>query len=105
VKTIAALLAFLAAVALIDTGTARAADIDHGEQLARRWCAPCHVVTADQRQSTSEATPFTAIARKPDFDPNRLALFLLDSHPKMPNMSLTRPEIADIAAYIGSLAK
>ena len=31
---------------------------------------------------------------------NRLANFLLDPHPKMPNMSLTRTEAADIAAYI-----
>jgi mono/diheme cytochrome c family protein len=84
---------------------AQAADIAHGEQLARRWCASCHVVAADQPQPTSEAPPFATIARRPDFDANRLAFFLLEPHPKMPSMSLTRSEAADIAAYIGSLAK
>jgi hypothetical protein len=32
-------------------------------------------------------------------------MFLLDPHPKMPDMSLTRTEAADIAAYIGSLRR
>jgi mono/diheme cytochrome c family protein len=34
-----------------------------------------------------------------------VATFLLNPHPKMPNMSLTRVEAADIADYIKSLAK
>jgi hypothetical protein len=39
----------------------------------------------------------------PDFDAAKLAFFLMDPHPKMPNMSLSRTEAADLAAYIGSL--
>ena len=82
-----------------------AADAAHGEQLARRWCAPCHVVAGDQREPTSEAPPFATVGRKPNFTASQLALFLLDPHPKMPTMSLTRIEAADLAAYIESLAK
>jgi mono/diheme cytochrome c family protein len=63
------------------------------------------VVAANQRQTTAEAPPFATIARRPNFDTDRLATFLLNPHPKMPNMSLTRVEAADIAAYIKSLAK
>jgi mono/diheme cytochrome c family protein len=100
-----ALLPLLTIAALMDCGVVQAADIAHGEQLARRWCASCHVVAADQHGPTSEAPPFATIARRPDFDANRLAFFLLEPHPKMPNMSLTRSEAIDIAAYIGSLAK
>lgn len=37
------------------------------------------------------------------FDAAKLAFFLLDPHPKMPNMQLTRSEAADIAAYISTL--
>lgn len=80
-----------------------AADPIHGEEIARRWCAECHVVASDQRQVTSQAPPFSAIARKPEFDAFRLAFFLLAPHPKMPSMSLTRREADDLAAYIASL--
>jgi len=80
-----------------------AADPDNGERLARRWCTPCHVVASDQRDPTGEAPPFTTIAAKPDFDAAKLAFFLMDPHPKMPNMSLSRTEAADLAAYIASL--
>jgi mono/diheme cytochrome c family protein len=82
-----------------------AADVYNGERLARRWCEPCHVVAPDQRQVTGEAPPFATIAHKPDFDPARIAVFLLDPHPKMPDMSLTRIEAGDIAAYIAKLRK
>jgi len=84
---------------------ASGADVGHGEQLARRWCASCHVVAADQRQASADAPAFAAIARRPDFDAARLAFFLLEPHPIMPNMGLTRLEAADLAAYIASLAK
>jgi mono/diheme cytochrome c family protein len=80
-----------------------AADPDNGERLARRWCAPCHVVASDQRSPTGEAPPFATIATKPDFNAAKLAFFLMDPHPKMPNMSLSRTEAADLAAYIASL--
>ena len=84
---------------------ALAADARNGEQLARRWCGPCHVVAADQRQVTGEAPPFATIATRPGFETARIATFLLDPHPKMPDMSLTRIEAADLAAYIATLAR
>jgi hypothetical protein len=62
------------------------------------------VVASDQRQVTGEAPPFAAIARQTNFDPARLALFLL-APPKMPDMSLTRVEASNLAAYIAALVK
>lgn len=91
--------------ALTAAPQAFAADAYNGEQLARRWCEPCHVVAPDQREVTGEAPPFASIAHRPDFDPVKIAVFLLDPHPKMPDMSLTRIEAGDLAAYIASLAK
>jgi mono/diheme cytochrome c family protein len=83
-----------------------AADADNGSRLAHRWCQACHVVSPTQsRTSTDAAPPFAEISARPGFNAGKLALFLLDPHPKMPNMSLTRSEAADLAAYIGSLAK
>jgi mono/diheme cytochrome c family protein len=81
-----------------------AADAANGERLARRWCASCHVVAADQKQASADVPAFSSIARMPGFDRNKVALFLLDPHPKMPDMSLTRSEAADLADYIASLA-
>ena len=82
-----------------------AADADNGKRLAQRWCQACHVVAEGPRASTDGAPPFATIAVQPDFNAAKIALFLLDPHPKMPNMSLTRLEAGDLAAYIGTLAR
>ncbi len=79
------------------------ADAMNGERLAIRWCGACHVVTSDQRQSRSDVISFREIAKRPDFDAAKLALFLLNPHPVMPNMELSRIEAADLAAYIATL--
>ncbi len=104
-RKFAATLTFALSLAMLDSAAALAADVDHGRQLAGRWCASCHLVAPNQRQTTTEAPPFAGIARQPGFNVDRLAFFLLNPHPKMPDMSLTRAEAADISAYIGSLAK
>jgi len=90
---------------VIGASPAVAADADHGADLAKRWCAACHVVAGDQKQASADAPPFATIAHKSDFTPEKVAFFLLDPHPKMPNFPLSRNEAADIAAYIGSLRK
>jgi mono/diheme cytochrome c family protein len=79
---------------------ALAADADHGADLARRWCASCHVVANGQIQASADVPSFASVA---DFNSERLAFFLLDPHPKMPNFPLSRIEAGDIAAYIASL--
>lgn len=97
-------LPLLLTVAVSTYGSAAlAADPDHGGDLAKRWCASCHAVTSEQKHASADVPTFVAIARKPDFNPEKLAFFLLDPHPKMPNFPLSRNEAADIAAYIGAL--
>jgi len=101
-------LVLLAAVApgcLLSGSRALAADADQGGVLARRWCSSCHAVAADQKQASADVPPFAVIAQKPDFSEEKIATFLLEPHPKMPNYALSRYETADIAAYIGSLRK
>jgi mono/diheme cytochrome c family protein len=82
---------------------AKATDVRHGADLAKRWCAGCHLVEPGQTGPTTEASPFRAVAKRSGFNAGKLAFFLLDPHPKMPNMQLTRNEAADIAAYIATL--
>ena len=82
-----------------------AADADHGEQLAKRWCASCHVVASDQTRGADSVPTFASIARRPGFSADKVAAFLMDPHPKMPDMQLGRREAADLGAYIASLAR
>ena len=82
------------------------ADPNNGERLAHRWCEACHVVvvsTIQRRSTTDQAPPFASIAKIPDLDAAKIALFLLDPHPKMPDMGLSRTGAADLAAYIATL--
>lgn len=99
-------LAFAVAIASV-AGAAPVfgANADNGERLAQRWCAACHVVTPAQVQATADAPPFATIARMPGFSVEKLTYFLLEPHPKMPSMALTRADAADLAAYIGTLGK
>src|SRR5262245_2067704 len=96
---------FVACVLLTTLGPslAAAADAQRGKALAQRWCAECHLVTSDQARANADVASFASVARRPGFDAGQLVLFLLDPHPKMPNLSLTRVEAADLAAYIASL--
>jgi len=99
-RLIAALVAssFVALMA----NAAFAADPHQGGVLAKRWCATCHVVAADQKNGSTQAPPFSEIAKKPGLTAASIALFLLRPHPPMPDMNLTRNEAGDLAAYIES---
>jgi mono/diheme cytochrome c family protein len=85
--------------------SASAADVDHGEKLARRWCAACHIVANDQTHGLDNAPTFAAVGRIPGLDAEKIARFLRDPHPTMPDMQLSTPEAADLAAYIVSVGK
>ena len=84
---------------------ARSADAANGEALAKRWCAACHIVSADQTPGADNVPPFATIAKKPGFSAEKIARILMDPHPKMPDMQLSRAEARDLGAYIASLAK
>lgn len=93
------------ALSAVTLSGALAADASHGEQLAKRWCAACHVVADDQTHAGDSVPTFASIARRPGISAANIASFLGDPHPKMPDMQLSRPETADLAAYIMSLGK
>lgn len=103
IRPIAALLSLILAGACADG--AAAADAEKGQTLARRWCAFCHVVAEGQRTGNPDVPAFASIGDRPDFDAGKIANFLMSPHPKMPDMSLSRDEAADLAAYIKSQAK
>lgn len=93
---------FVAAVLASPGASAFAADAERGETIATRWCSACHVVSSDQKSASADVPSFADIALRRT-DRKKLANFLVDPHPKMPDMHLTRSEIDDIVAYIRSL--
>jgi len=81
-----------------------AADAYQGKAIAERWCTGCHVVEPEQKSpATDHAPPFASIARTPEFGANKLAILLLEPHPNMPKLALSRAEVADLAEYILTL--
>ena len=76
-----------------------AADAANGERLADQWCAACHIVKSGQTRGSADVPPFSAIAAKfPEIE--LLSNFLAAPYPRMPSMTLSRAEIADLVAYI-----
>ncbi|PZA13039.1 cytochrome c [Rhodopseudomonas palustris] len=90
----------LSLLLIVGAGRAPAADAQHGETLAKRWCTSCHVVSDQQSKGSDMAPSFAAIASHPNFNEERLAFFLLEPHPKMANMALSRSDTKELAAYI-----
>ena len=80
-----------------------AGDASSGAEIASKWCSQCHLVDADQPSALADAPTFKFIAEKYQEEIDALAAFLADPHPPMPNLSLTRREIQDLLAYVGSL--
>lgn len=95
----------LTAAAVLAALPALAADARHGLDLATRWCASCHVIAPSQNSANADAPPFATIAKARNFNARALAYFLLDPHPKMPDLGLSRQAANDIAAYIETLKK
>ncbi|MDK9695186.1 MAG: cytochrome c [Siculibacillus sp.] len=84
------------------------ADSAKGRRLSERWCATCHLVTAEQKTASADAPSFHALASAPGKTEDVIADFLTlpgTTHSRMPDLALSRVEIDDIAAYIASLKK
>ena len=90
--------------AMLAASGALAADADNGKRLAEMRCVACHTVAPSERRVVTDAPPFEAIARKYASNPDTLAFSIMDPHPRM-NVTLTRREAQDVAAYINTLAK
>ena len=98
-------LAFATTALFLGTVACYAADARTWPRSCQKWCASCHVVSPDQARANADAPPFVTIARSPNFDAKRLAYFLLDPHPKMPELPLSRAAAEDVAAYIETLRR
>lgn len=92
------------------TGTVRAQmgpDPSKGHALAERLCTSCHIIGKEAASGTvsADVPSFAAIANKPNQTAEAIAGHIIIPHPPMPNIQLTRAEIADLTAYILSLRR
>jgi mono/diheme cytochrome c family protein len=86
-----------AAIAQAASGNAEA-----GRQLVMRSCSSCHA-TESAKTATDNAPPFSAVAKSNRERPAWIRGWLMSPHPPMPNISLSRQQIDDIVAYLGTL--
>lgn len=90
-----------ATLLMTPAGEGVAADSANGRRIAEQWCAECHVVAPGQRRASDAVPTFAQIAGSGRFSEATLATFLANPHhSRMPNLALTRSEIADLVAYI-----
>lgn len=92
------------AIAIAAGVPASAANVDHGRALAQTTCANCHGGGAGSQKVVADAPPFDVVAKKYGGNADMLATALLNPHPKM-NLTVSRSDVADIAAYLATLAK
>jgi len=90
------------AVLATTTAPAASADLAQGTQLARQWCANCHVIGNNPWGPVPQGPPsFPAIAHG-GMTADQLRAFLSHPHGAMPDLAPTRAEIEDIG-YIETL--
>ncbi len=79
------------------------ANASRGQQLAKRICASCHAIGPDHKGAVVAGVPSSqGLTKLPN---GRITGTLIVPHKPMPNMQLTRNEIADIIAYIIDLRR
>jgi len=91
------------ALLLVGLPLAARADAVNGERLAQQWCANCHVIGGDASVTTVPQGPpsFRTVAGR--LDPDEIRTWLTHPHGAMPDLALSRAEIADLVAYIETL--
>lgn len=98
------LAAALTAILATSADAQSAADIARGKSIAEQWCSSCHVEdAATAERILPEIVTFTEVAKKGGLTPERLTAILAAPHPAMPELSLSRSQIADLSAYVSSL--
>lgn len=95
------------AAAVISSAPALAQDLGNparGRTAAATFCADCHWTEPEAgRSPDAAAPPFTSVAKTRGMTALALNVWLLSSHPTMPNLVLPPDTVDDIIAYILAL--
>jgi cytochrome c len=79
------------------------ADASKGAQIARQWCANCHVIGGNPTGPVPQGPPSFQMVARSGMSADQLRAFLSHPHGAMPNLALTRAEIDDLIGYIDTL--
>jgi cytochrome c len=84
---------------------ARPADADaaKGAQIARQWCANCHVIGGNVAGPVPQGPPSFQMVARSGMTADQLGAFLSHPHGAMPDLALTRAEVDDLISYIETL--
>jgi mono/diheme cytochrome c family protein len=97
-------LAVAAALSLCPTAFAQSPE--RGAELARRWCANCHVVEGSPAAASADGLPsFPALANAPGQSADHLRATMNPQHSRMPDFALSKRQQDDLVSYILSLRK
>lgn len=98
-------LAPLAAMFFLLCASAEAApgNAEAGHDLAATSCSGCHTLPSAP-EGADTAPPFANIARDHKGDRTWVRTWLMNPHPPMKGLNLTRQQIDDINAYLESLS-
>jgi len=92
----------IAALLGMAPAAANEGDVWRGGELAKRWCATCHVVDAQGTGTAVDtAPPFPSMAASSG---DALRGAITGPHIQMPQLDIGRREVDDLIAYIRSLA-
>jgi cytochrome c len=81
---------------------ALAADANAGRDLVMRSCTSCH--TPETATTASDhAPPLSALAKTNRERPAWVRGWLMNPHPPMPNINLSRAQIDNIVAFLNTL--
>lgn len=75
----------------------------HGRNLALRLCSNCHLVESGQQHAHADVLSFREIANKQGQTEGTIMAHIILPNHFMPQIPLTKSELADLAAYIKSL--
>jgi mono/diheme cytochrome c family protein len=79
-----------------------AADANAGRDLVTRSCITCHS-TGTSKTASDGAPPLSFLAKDNKERPAWVRGWLMDPHPPMPNITLSRAQIDNVIAYLNSL--
>jgi mono/diheme cytochrome c family protein len=73
-----------------------------GKQLVLNSCTACHAPMGTTHAS-DQAPPLSFLAHDNKSHPEWVHAWLMDPHPPMPEIMLSRQQIADVMAYLATL--